>query len=179
MRHHMNAIPHQEVPGHRADGGIVRGFMYANLIGSLPTFQKKIVEEIELEIAAREDIVTSPWAAHGVEGERSQSAGNEVQRVPGIGGGREGLGRRVGTTLARPGEQQIDRVRDRFIDRVRDRFNMVVLFRRGVGDQIVEGTRFILLDLETSLIERCSSSRSTFRRTCHRAAPVRERPRSD
>jgi hypothetical protein len=88
------------------------------------------VQQVELEIAAREHIRPIPGVAHRVDRQSRLPAGDEVVAVSRVNSIRERSGCRVLTARGRSAQQQIDGVRHQL--------DVSELFSRDVRDEVVE-----------------------------------------
>ena len=79
--HDVDAAAHQQVADHRPHGRIVGHLVDADLVGARAALQEEVVQQVELQVAAGEDVVARPGPAHRVDRQRLLAAGDEVQRV--------------------------------------------------------------------------------------------------
>jgi hypothetical protein len=61
--------------------------------------EEEVVQQVELEIAAREHVRARPWIVPRVDGQRALAAGDEAVLVPRVGGVLERRVHRVGVAL--------------------------------------------------------------------------------
>src|SRR5688500_19614887 len=54
-------------------------FRSADLVGARPAFEEEVVEQVELEVAAREDVGAIPCIAHRIDRQCRLPAGDEVR----------------------------------------------------------------------------------------------------
>jgi hypothetical protein len=128
----VDAATDEQEPDHRPGSRIVHHLVDADLVGARAAFEKEVVQEVEPEVAAREDVGARPEVPLRIHRERLLAARDEVVGIARIGRGGEWRCRRVIASLGRSREQEIDRVRDEL--------DVRKLFGGDVGDEVVERT---------------------------------------
>lgn len=81
----MYAAANQQVADHLTGCRIVGHFIDAHLMGTSTGFQEEIMQQIEQQIAAAEDIISRPSFAHGIPGFRRKGRINEIIGDPLVG----------------------------------------------------------------------------------------------
>ncbi len=77
----VDAAANEEVAQHLAGGRILRHLVDAQLVRAGGVFQEEVMEQIEDEVAAGEDVLAGPRQAAGIDRQRVAAAGDEVMGV--------------------------------------------------------------------------------------------------
>ena len=76
--HDVDAAAHQQVADHRPRGRVVGHLVDADLVGAGAALQEEVVQQVELQVAAGEDVLPGPGVAHRVDRQGLLAAGDEV-----------------------------------------------------------------------------------------------------
>ena len=149
----VGAAADEQVADHLACDGAVDHFVHPNLVGTRAALEEEVVQQVELQVAAREDVRAVPGTAHRVERQRGLAARDEVEVIAGVDGRPERRCRRIRIPLRRPGQQQVDRVGYQL--------DVAVLLGGDVRDEIVERLQ-LAAAAEVERLERVVHQRRHF-----------------
>jgi hypothetical protein len=80
----VDAAARERVVGRRPHGRVVGRLVDPDLVGAGAARQEEVVEQVQLAVAAGEDVLPGPRVAHRVDRRGLLAAGEEVVRVAGV-----------------------------------------------------------------------------------------------
>ena len=97
----MNAAADEQVAEHLAGARVLGHLVDAQLVGAGAIFQEEVVQQVEDQVAAGEDVIAGPGVAHRVAAHGPEAGGDEVVAVAGalLAEGQRGAGDAGGVVL--------------------------------------------------------------------------------